>query len=72
MNNEKRHESIQPVGYILYQKDNGIILKNTIIKYIGDSISLLNESISFKSQQLFPSNMYVTSDLESLVILLGK
>ena len=23
MNNEKRHESIQPVGYILCKKDNG-------------------------------------------------
>ena len=27
MNNEKRYESIQPVGYILCKKDNGLILK---------------------------------------------
>ena len=27
MNNGKRHESIQPVGYILYKKDNGIYSK---------------------------------------------
>ena len=27
MNNGTRHESIQPVGYILCKKDNGIILK---------------------------------------------
>ena len=27
MNNGNRHESIQPVGYILCKKDNGIILK---------------------------------------------
>ena len=45
MNNEKRYESIQPVGYILCKKDNGLILKNTIIKDLGDSINLLNESM---------------------------
>ena len=27
MNNGKRHESIQPMGYILCKKGNGIILK---------------------------------------------
>ena len=27
INNDKRHESIQPVGYVLCKKDNGIILK---------------------------------------------
>ena len=32
MNNGTRHESIQPMDYILCKKDNGIILKNTIIK----------------------------------------
>ena len=42
MNNEKRHESIQTVGYILCKKDNGIILKIIIIKDLGDSINLLN------------------------------
>ena len=72
MNNEKRYESIQPVGYILCKKDNGLILKNTIIKELGDSIKLLNESISFNNQQLSPSNIYVTGDLAFLVILLGK
>ena len=41
MNNEKRYESIQPVGYILYKKDNGIILKNIIIKDLVDSIKVL-------------------------------
>ena len=72
MNNETRHESIQPVGYILCKKDNGIILKNTIIKDLGDSINLLNESMSFNNQQLYPSNIYVTDDLALLFILLGK
>ena len=46
MNNEERHESIQPVGCILCKKDNGLILKNTIIKDLGDSINVLNESMS--------------------------
>ena len=40
MNNEKRHERIRPVGYILCKKDNRLILKNTIIKELGDSINL--------------------------------
>ena len=38
MNNGARH-----MGYILCKKDNGIILKNTIIKDLGDSINSLNE-----------------------------
>ena len=72
MNNGNRHESIQPVGYILCKKDNGIILKNTIIKDLGDSINLLNESMSFNNQWLCPFNIYVTGDLIFLVILLEK
>ena len=72
MNNGNRHESIQPVGYILCKKDNGIILKNIIIKYFGNSINVLNESMLFNNQQLFSSNIYVTGDLAFLVILLGK
>ena len=72
MNDDTRHESIQPVGYILCQKDNGIILKNTIIKDLGDSINFLNESMTFNNQQLSSSNIYVTGDLSFLVILLGK
>ena len=63
MNNEKRHESIQPKGYILCKQNNGLILKNTILKDLGDSINLLNESMPFNNQQLSPSNMYVTVDL---------
>ena len=67
-----KNESVQPVGYILFSKDNGIILKHTIIKYLGDSISLLNESTIFNNQQISPSNIYGTVDLVSLVILLEK
>ena len=56
----------------IYKKDNGLILKNTTIKYLDDSINLLNESMSFDNQQLFPSNICVTGDLAFLVILLEK
>ena len=82
MNNGKIHESTQPVGYILckkdncyilYKKDNSIMLENIIIKDLGNSINLLNESMTFNNQHLFPSNIYVTGNLAAfLVILLGK
>ena len=72
MNNGNKHESIKPVDYILCKKDNGIILNNTIIKDLGNSIHLFNESMSFNNQQLSSSNIYVTGDLVFLVILLGK
>ena len=45
INNCNWHESIQPMGYILCKKDIGIILKNIITKYFGDSINSLNESM---------------------------
>ena len=47
MNDCKRHGSIQLVVYILCKKDNGIIVENTIIKDLGDSIDLLIESMTF-------------------------
>ena len=72
INNTKRHESIQPMGYILCKKDNGIIPKNIIIKDLRDSINLLTESMTFNNQYLSPSNIHVTGDLAFLVILLGK
>ena len=72
INNEKRHESIQSMGCILYKNDNDITLKDTIIKDLGDLIYLLNESMSFNNQQLSPSNIYVPIDLAFIVILLGK
>ena len=52
MKDDARHESIQPVGYILCKKDNGIILNNTIIKDLGDSMNSLNEEMTFNNQQL--------------------
>ena len=68
MNDSKGYKSIQPVGYILYKKDNGIILKNILINDLGDSINLLNESILFNNHHIIPSNIYVTCDLAPLVI----
>ena len=56
MNNGKRHENIQPVGYIL--------LKNiSLIKNLRDSINLLNQSMTFNKQHIPPSNIYVIDDL---------
>ena len=72
MNNEKRYESIQAIGYTLCKKDHGLVLKNTTIKDLGNSINLLNESMLCNNQQLSPSNIYVTGDLTCLSILLGK
>ena len=63
MNNNKGYGSIQPVAYILCKKDNGIILENAIIKDLGDSINLLNESMIFNNQHISPSNIHVTVDL---------
>ena len=54
------------------QKDNGIILKNTTIKDIGESINFLNESMIFNTHHISSSNIYVTDDHVFLVILLGK
>ena len=47
-------------------------MKYTTIKELGDSIKLFNESMSFNNQQLSPSNIYASGDLELLNILLGK
>ena len=50
MNDDTTHEIIQPVGYTLCKKDNVIILKNTIIKDLGDSINSFNEEMTFNYQ----------------------
>ena len=60
------------MGYILCEKDNGIILKNITIKDIGDSINLLNESITFNNQHTYPPNIYLTCDLVFFVISIGQ
>ena len=60
------------MDYILYKKDNGIVLKYTIIKDLGDCINLSNESMTINNQYLSSSNIYIVGDLAFLVILLGK
>ena len=67
MNNGKIYESIQPVGCILWKKDNGIILKRAIIKDLGDSNNLLKESMIFNNQHISLADMYVTGDLTFLL-----
>ena len=57
MNNGKKYESMQPIGYILCKKDNGIILKNTIIN-----------TMIFNNQHVSPSNIYITCDPNVLVL----
>ena len=58
--------------YILYKKDNGVIMRNTLINHLGDSINLVKESILFNNQHTSPLNIHVTGGLAFLVILLGK
>ena len=54
------------------KKDNGDILKNTIIDKLEDLFKLMLETISIDNHQLFVDNLYVTGDLAFLIILLGK
>ena len=49
MNNGKRHENIQHMDYIVCKKDNGILLKDTTIKDLEDSLNLLNKSMTFNN-----------------------
>ena len=60
------------VAYFLCKKNNGEILKNTIIHKLQDSLKLILEIISIDNHQVSIDNLYVTGDLVFLVILLGK
>ena len=60
------------VAYILCKKDNGDILKNTIIDKLQDLFKLMLETMSIDNRQLYIDKFYVTGDLAFLVILLGK
>ena len=72
MNSGKRYESVQSMGYILCNKDNDIILKNTTIKDLGDCINLLTESTTFNNQHLSPSNINVPGYLASMMSDVGQ
>ena len=71
MNSNKSRKYIEPIGNIVFKKNNDIILKNTIIKDLEDSIKLLKESMIFNNQYISLSTVYVRGYLH-LVIVLGK
>lgn len=58
--------------FIQQQKDNGIILKNAIIKNLGDYVTLFKNSIIFNNAHISQSNTYVTGDIAFLVKFLGE
>ena len=68
-NNVERTSSIM---CILCKKDNGDILKNTIVDKLKESFMLMLEPMLFDSQHVFVSDIYVIGDLDFLFILLGK
>ena len=68
----KSYLHISNAAYILCKRNNGLIFKNTIIKTLHDSFKLVLLSKTFNNQQLSITNIYVTSDLAFLVILLSK
>ena len=72
MKSSKNIKRKSSVAYISCKKDNGDILKNTIIGKLQESFKLMLKTISIDNHQLSIDNLYVTSDLEFLVILLGK
>ena len=71
MKSSKNVEHESSVAYILCKKDNGDILKNTIIDKIQDSFKLMLEPIIFDNHHVSIDNLYVIGDLAFLVILLG-
>ena len=68
----KNIERESSVTYILCKKDNDDILKNTIIDKLQDSFMLMLDPITTENHHVSIDNLYVTGDLASLVILLGK
>ena len=59
MKSEKNVECTSTDAYILYQKDNGGILKKTIIDQIQESLKLILDSIKIDDHQVSIDNMYV-------------
>ena len=52
-------------------KDNGDIIKNTMIDKLQESFKLILDPIKIDNHQGFIDNIYVTCDLAFLIILLG-
>ena len=72
MKSSKTFERKSSVIYILYKRDYDDILKNTIIEKLQESFMLILDPIRFNNHQVSIENLYVTSDLAFLIILLGK
>ena len=60
------------VAYFLCGKNNDEIFKNTIVDKLQNSFKLILKAILIDNRQVSNDNIYVTSDLAFLVILLGK
>ena len=72
MKYSKNLEGTSSVAYILRKKNNGDILKNTIIETFQESFMLMLDPIKINNHQTSIDKLYVTSDFEFLIILLGK
>ena len=72
MKSSKNVKHKSSVAYILCQKDNGKILKNTILNKLQDSFKLMLKTILIDNHQVSIDKLYVTGDLAFLVILLDK
>ena len=72
MKSSKKIERTSSVVYILCKKDYDDILKNTIIEKLQESFMLVLDPIRIDNHQVSIENLYVTSDLAFLIILLGK
>ena len=72
MKSSKKFERKSSVIYILYKRDYDDILKNTIIETFQESFMLMLDPIKINNHQTSIDKLYVTSDFEFLIILLGK
>ena len=54
------------------KNNNRDMLKNTMINTFQESFMSMIEPMTFGNQQVSISNMYVTSDLVLLAIIIGK
>ena len=67
-----RDTNVYNMCVVYCARRKSIILKKSIIKYLRDSINLLNETMTFNDQHLFSCNIYVIGDLAFFVVMLGK
>ena len=72
MKYSKNLEGTSSVAYILRKKNNGDILNNTIIETFQELFMLMLDPIKINNHQVSIDKLYVTSNFECLIILLGK